>query len=148
MSERKIFWLRFGLYVLFSIIIPLSYIAIRFKLFQKANSITIGIWGIVFICLAIGLIWLLFKQLRDGMKFGLAKQIIDGICRITFPLVTATLCIYWMDKNVKSLIELLIVLSIFETIAIPINPLPKWKFENHIEQTASLFSIILEKIKK
>lgn len=136
MTDRKKFLLRLIAYLIIGLVFPVVFLVYRFQLFSKITTVSIGGWGFVLIIFIIGFIWKLFSNLRKGMKFSFYKQIINGLCSVTFPLLIAVLSVYWLSGLTTELIEFLIVLLVCESVAIPINPLPQWKFENNMEETA------------
>ena len=150
MTERKKFILRFIAWVFLAFVIPASFLAWRFQLFEvtEETRVKIGGWGLILIIFTAIFFLSLFNQLRKGMKPSIAKQVADGICRITIPLVLCTFLVYWMSGCFEELLEFLIVLTIFETLALPVNPLPKWMLDNNIETGELMFSNIINSLKK
>lgn len=146
MSERKKFIIRFIAWILLAFVAPAGFLAWRFKLFEVTEEVRvkIGGWGFVLILFTMIFMLYLFNQLRKGMKPSIGKQVVDGICKVTIPLTLCTFMVYWMSGCFEELLEFLVVLTIFETIALPINPLPKWMLENKIEQGEFMFSKIVD----
>ena len=92
MTERKKFILRFVAWVFLAFVIPASFLAWRFQLFEVTEEarVKVGGWGLILIIFTAVFFLSLFNQLRKGMKPSIAKQVADGICRITIPLVLCT----------------------------------------------------------
>lgn len=146
MNNKKIFWIRFFIYVLFGLIIPVTFLIIRFKLFQKISSISIGGWGIVVILIVFGFVVKMLKSIKKGLPFSLATQIISGYLKIVLPLLIAALVVNALKNCVNELIQFLVVLIICEAIAVPANPFPKWIHDNKLEeqenQTRKIFETL------
>jgi hypothetical protein len=136
---KKIFAIRLTLYIILGLILPIGFLAWRFELFSKVTKISFSVWGLIAIITTIVFVLGLFNGLRKGMKFGLAKQVTDTICKVTIPLVIVTVAFDWMSSFSKEFVQFLIVLVICETAAGSVNPIPQWCFENNIEQTGNIF---------
>lgn len=129
------FWTRFAIMVAVGILTPIIYLIVRYNLFQKDLKITIGLWGFVAICfIALALI-VLIKYYVSGLKtkFSYGKQIVDGVCKLLLPIVLFVLAMYVLRNYTNQLIEFCWVLLPCELVAIIINPLPKWAFDNNVE---------------
>lgn len=61
------------------------------------------------------------------------KQIVIGFVKVLLPLGLALFIVIWLAENMKIMEEVLIVIICCEAVAIVINPLPKWCFDNNIE---------------
>ena len=94
---KKIFAIRLTLYIILGLILPIGFLAWRFELFSKVTKISFSVWGLIAIITAIVFVLGLFNGLRKGMKFGLAKQVTDTICKVTIPLVIVTVAFDWMS---------------------------------------------------
>lgn len=143
-NEKKIFWIRFSLYVLFGWVIPVGFLIWRFNLFNKIDAISIGGWGIVCILFTAGFFIRLMKQVKKGLPYSLGSQVLEGYMKVVIPLLAATLCIYAVQNLIEQLIQFLIVLVISEAIAIPLNPFPKWIHDNHLEIEENKFKKFTE----
>ena len=149
MSKKKgIFIIRLIFYVCFSLIAPLAFLVWRFQLFQTVSKVSVGGWGLILIIFFIVYIWKLVNSVRQGMKFGIPKQILDGLCGITIPLFTTYWILWWLNGCIEELIEFVLVLTVCETVAIPINPIKKWQYENHKEIFETDIFSLIKKIKK
>lgn len=140
---KKVFIARLCLYILFGLIVPVCFLSWRFELFNKVTKMSFSIWGLVAIVTIIIFILKLFNSIRKGLKYGIAKQVADTICKITVPLLIVAVTFEWMNDFSKEFVQFLVVLIICETIGGFINPIPQWCFENNIEQTGGIFKKIL-----
>ena len=98
----------------------------------------------------LGVISVLIKFYLDGMKtkYSLAKQILQGIIKLILPLVLALSIVIWLGDNVVMIKEALYIIIPCELVAIVVNPLPKWCFENNVEGISEIADKILNKNKE
>lgn len=149
MSKQKaIFITRLITYFIFSLALPIAYLIWKFQLFRRVSKVSIGGWGLVLIIFLAVYFWKLISAARKGLKFGMTRQVLNGLCGITLPLAISYLVLWWLSGNIQELIDFLLVLTICETVAIPINPIPKWQFDNNKEVTEMSIMSIVEKFKK
>lgn len=132
--NKKEFWYRFSIYILFGLLIPAGFLIWRFKLFEKVSKVSIGGWGIVAVIFVAVFFISMLKAIRKGMPFSITTQIIEGLCKLIIPLIIACTCIYFMQDLMKEMYQFLLVLIVCETIAIVVNPIPQWAHENKIEE--------------
>ena len=152
-SERmtiKSFVIRLVLYVIFGAVIPFAFLIWRFDLFstkEGKTAIVASGWGLIAICfLAIFFIKML-KAIRKGMIFSVYTQIIDSITKTFIPLLIVIAVIYFVGNIQKELFQFLIVLFICNIPAQIINPIPRWSYENKIEEASIGISKIISSIK-
>lgn len=131
---------RLSLFLLFSLVAPLTYISIRCKLFSVKKSISV--WFIIIIGIVLAVVSLIIKYYLDGMKtkYSILKQILEGTIKIILPIAFVLVAIVWFKSklewiidNVNLMIEILGVVLGCEIIAVVVNPLPKWAFENNVD---------------
>ena len=155
----KKFWVKFSLFLTFSLLIPISFIVFRFKLFSTSRQInTITLWAVIALSVLILVVSFMIKFYLDGMKtkYSLIKQILQGVVRVIIPLAIAFILVLFgkhvivslkdnyegMIKAVNNLIQVLVVCIVSEFIAIVINPLPEWAFNNNVEGLAEIYDKI------
>lgn len=141
--SKKIFALRLSLYALFGVALPVGFLAWRFQLFSKVTKMSFSIWGLIAIVVIAIFVLKLFNGLYKGMKFGIAKQAIGVVCKVTIPLLVVMFAFDWVSSFATQFIQFLIVLTICETIAGVVNPLPQWRLENGIEATTGIVKQVL-----
>ena len=148
--SKKQFIIRFVIYILIGLGLPVGFMAWRFDLFaEKPSTTSVTGWGLVLIVIVVVFILKLINGLRKGLKPGsMIKQIVDGIYGVSIPLCLITLVIHLMSAITVELTQVLIVLTICETICIPINPIPRWAFENNIEIAEGVVKKVINYIKK
>lgn len=132
--NKKEFWYRFSVYILFGLLIPATFLIWRFKLFEKVSKVSVGGWGIVAVIFVAIFFISMLKAIRKGMPFSITTQIIEGFCKLIIPLIIACTCIYFMQDLMKEMYQFLLVLILSETVAIVVNPIPQWAHENKIEE--------------
>ena len=144
---NKKFVIQLCLFCLFSIVIPITYLTIRFNLFQVNSQLQIGLWGIIVIGILVGGLSVLAKYYLDGMKtkYSLFKQILQGVIKLILPLLLFLIILIFMKDNIKLMIESLLVIIPCEIIAIVVNPLPKWCFENNVNGIIAITDKIFRK---
>ena len=128
-------------------IAPVTYMIVRFHLFQTTTKLQVGLAGVVVIGIMMGVISVLIKFYLDGMKckYSLLKQILVGIIRLILPLTLLLVILIWLGDNIAMIKEALYVIIPCELVAIVVNPLPKWCFDNNIEGLSEIADKILSK---
>lgn len=148
-QKAAIFAARLILFIMLSMGGPVIYIMCRFKPFTASESTQVGFAGfIVLLILLIGIAVLIGFYL-EGMKtkYSFLKQVMSGIVKVILPIV-GLLCLCWgLSKYLEELLEILIMLIPFEFLAILVNPLPKWAFDNNVEGLGNIVGGLLDKIK-
>ena len=134
-NGKPAFWIRFAVMLVVGLLTPVLYLIIRYNLFQKELKITIGLWGLVAICFVALAIVVLIKTYVSGLKtkFSFWKQLIDGFCKLLLPIILFVVSLYILQSYTKQLLEFCWVLLPCELVAIIVNPLPKWVFDNNID---------------
>ena len=130
LTPKQIFAIRMVCWVLCALIIPVAFIIFRYDLFTKISKVQFGGWGMIAILIIFTFVIVLGNYLKGGFKkYSMVGQIINGAVKVVLPLVA----LYFILVNIKDSIDLflqaLAVVIISETIAIPINPMPKWVYE-------------------
>lgn len=138
---------RLVLFLLFSTIAPVTYMVVRFHLFQTTTKLQVGFAGIIVIGILIGIISVLIKFYLDGMKYkySIVKQILQGIIKLILPLTLLLTIFIWLGDNVYLVKEALYVFIPCELVAIVVNPLPKWCFDNNVEGISEIADKIFKK---
>ena len=148
MSETKKFWIRFSSWLTVAYIFPALFLIFRFDLFSQTTKLKVGGWGVVFIIFTYIFFKYIINTIRKGMPEGVTKQTLDGVSRVTLPLVVIAFITYWLSNLIDELLQFEIILIICETSAFAINPFPKWKKDNKIEDEAMSFDKFLKMLKK
>ena len=144
--SKKLFWIRLISYIVIGGGIPLFFLIWRFNLFSKVSKLSIGGWGMIAI-LFIGIFFIkMMKAIRKGLPFSFGTQVLEGMFKVTIPLLIATVVIYVMRNSVEELFQFFFVLLFCETIAMIVNPIPQWAHENKIEEQESSAKRILSSL--
>lgn len=137
--EKKIFLARLILFTIFACVLPFSFIAWRYHIFTTLNSISLSGWGIIAIVIALVFIVYVARMLKRGMPYSMLTQCIGGLLKVTLPLVLLYVVVNAIKNQSEIFLQALLVVIISETIAIPINPFPKWLNDNQIKKEDSYF---------
>ena len=144
---NKKFVIQLCLFCLFSIVIPITYLTIRFNLLQVHSQLQIGLWGIIVIGILVGGLSVLVKFYLDGMKtkYSLLKQILQGIIKLILPLLLVLVILVFLKDNIILVIEALVIIIPCELVAIVVNPFPKWCYDNNVDGIVAIVDKILRK---
>lgn len=137
--EKKIFLARLILFTIFACVLPFSFIAWRYHIFTTLNSISLSGWGIIAIVIALVFIVYVARMLKRGMPYSMLTQCIGGFLKVTLPLIILYVVVNAIKNQSEIFLQALLVVIISETIAIPINPFPKWLNDNQIKKEDSYF---------
>lgn len=143
--SRKQFWIRFALWVVFAVVVPVAFLAWRYGLFstREGSETSMTGWGIVAIIIIAVFLLKLLNEAKKGLPEGsMLAQCLDGY-KWEIPLVLIIFMLENIKNNVDALEETLIVLAVSEAIAIPINPMRRWAYENKIERNGSFLKKVL-----
>lgn len=145
------FWVRFAIWCLIAVIAPIGFMVYRFDLFVKvhveeSDGYQMTGWGIIGIIIIAFFLMYIIKQAKKGMSYGsMACQCIDGYSAL-IPVVLITILLESIKGNIEAFEQVLIALIICEAIAIPINPMRRWAFENNIEIHEGIIVSSLKKV--
>lgn len=128
---KSVFWIRFVIWALFAAVLPFLFIAFRYGIFDKLSSISISGWGLVAIIIVMCFAFYLVRCLRMGLKgrSPFVLQCVNGVCKVIVPLVCALFLLDSIKNSIAVFEQALIVVTLCEAIAIPINPMPVWVHE-------------------
>lgn len=152
METNKSFIIRLIAFLMAALVLPCIYLAIRFNLFK--SKMAISIWGIIIIGLILIVVSAMIKFYLAGMKtkWSYLKQILEGFIKVILPIlfilvvvVWAKTKLQWLIENINLFIEAISVILGFETVAIIINPLSKWAFDNNVDGMVSIADKIFKK---
>lgn len=150
--DKKEFWVRFAIFFSVAFLAPMIYLTVRYHLFQPttSTSVNIGFWGVVVIGILCCSIAVLVKFYLEGMKtkWSWAKQIIEGFVKLILPLCFTLFVVIWLGDNITHIKEALYIIIPCEALAIIVNPLPKWAFDNNVEGVGNIAESIFKRIKK
>lgn len=149
-KDKAIFITRLILTIISAVVVPFTYMTARFNLFQATTKIQFGFWGLILIAIMGLTIGMLIKFYLDGMKtkYSYLKQVLSGAIKIIIPLLIAIFVLRRIGSNIDYVIELLLVLTCCETVAILINPLPKRAFQNNVDGIGEITDMLIARREK
>lgn len=129
-DSKKVFWTRFGLWVLFSTIMPCGFIIWRYDLFKVTSKVQLGGWGFIAIIIAAVFCLSMWRYIKRAMgaKYSFMWQIVSGIIKICLPLMLLMLAVQSIQNSVEYFTQFMGVTIVCELIGIPLNPMPKWVY--------------------
>lgn len=142
--SKKMFWIRFALFIFSAFIIPFTFLVWRFKLFSKVSKLSVGGWGVIAIIFGAVFFIILIKYVRKGLPFSMLSQVLEGICKVLIPILAALLIVDTMKNSMEQMFQFLYILFFSEMIAIVVNPFPRWIHENKIEFENKRTTTLLE----
>lgn len=149
-TERKMtkaeFWIRFGVWLALAVVAPIVYLAVSYGLFTfHEESTSLSGWGVLALVFAVSMLLYIINQAKKGMPSGsMAKQCIDGYMAL-IPVFAFILLLQVIKTNVEGFQRFLIFMIICEAVAVPVNPIPKWAMQNHIDMAENF---LVKTIKK
>lgn len=125
-KARKIFLIRLVLFLMFALVIPIIFVADRYELFENINEFKFTMWGMVVLIIVIAVGLYILSVIQKAMPYSMFTQVFNGLLKITLPLVALWLVLNKIQNTFNLFNQCLLCIIISETIAIPINPFPKW----------------------
>lgn len=125
---RTIFISRAIAWFMFAGILPFLFIAYRFQLFHTVSKIQIGGWGIIgIIIIGITVItFLKYVKIAMGVRYSYFGQVLKGFFKVIIPLLIVFIIAYNIRNNLDLFLQAMGCVICCETVAIFINPFPKW----------------------
>ena len=139
------FWIRFTVWIITSLVIPVVFINYRYGLFHQINKIALSGWALL-----VGIIFLVFgviliRYVMHARKYSYFKQIIKGVVCLILPLSFVIYALYCSRETIEQLIQVLCVCCLSWTVAIAVNPMPKWTYEQSRGEQEEFINYILDK---
>lgn len=162
LKKRLIFWARLLSWIAVGCGLPIGVFTYKFGLFKDVTvqydalgnvisrtSYMPNGWGIVSILLIGSFISSILKEVVEasGSGYTLTKQVYSGLSK-TMPLVIAFGVCYFLNGVLDRVMFCLAVLILCRLVSIPLNPLPKWKYEKLGKEDYSTVSEALTKFVK
>lgn len=163
-KDLLIFWLRMAGWILTGTVAPITTFAIKFGLFTEygynittdelgnvtGTRIALNGWGIISILLIALTINAILKEiLAAHSKYSLTKQCLQGAISRIVPCLIALGITYYISGVIKQIEFCLVVLIITQCAAIPLNPLPAWKYKKLGEESyGDVLTEIVKLLKK
>lgn len=144
--SNKEFITRFVLWAIFACAMPFTFIAWRYDLFTKVSKVSLSGWGIIALIILFFFIKYCLKMLKEGQPYSMFTQLVSGIIKIILPLVVLLVLLNSIKDNIDLCIQSLTCVIVCETIAIPLNPLPKWVEANKESQAENRTDKFISKL--
>jgi mannose/fructose/N-acetylgalactosamine-specific phosphotransferase system component IID len=109
-------------------------------------------WGMI-ACVLVG--WTLiqiFKEIKNAHKgYSFVKQCLQGVVNTLIPFVIIIVAFFFLKNALDKVTFCLIVIGICRVIAVPLNPLPKWRYEkqgveDYTDALEGLIKLIKDKL--
>ena len=159
-----VFWLRMVGWILTGTVAPITTFAIKFGLFTEYGydvttdelgnvtgmKIALNGWGIISILLIALTVSSVLKEILEAhSKYSMTKQCIQGAISRIIPLAVALGITYYISGVIQQVEFCLAVMIISQCAAIPLNPLPAWKYKKLGEESYNdIWTEIVKIIKK
>ncbi len=144
-KEKLYFWIRFIAWITCSLIIPITFINFRYGLFRQVSKVSVSGW-----CLFVGVIFFVFsiilvRYVLHSKKYSYLKQILKGVVSLILPLGFVIYCLYCSRDTIEQLIQVLCVCCLSWTVAIFVNPMPKWTYDQSKGEQEEFLNYFLDK---
>ena len=146
-QEQKVFVVRFALFTVFALILPIIFIGWRYELFRKVGKVSLSGWGLIAIIIAIFFVRYVAKMVKRVEPYSMFNQIVTGFRKIILPLFVLFILLNTIRGSIDLFMQALEVTIISEAIGIPINPLPKWANDHDIEKQETFIDKFVKKTK-
>lgn len=147
-KDKKIFAIRVALFTIFACVLPFIYISLRYELFTKVSKIQIGGWGCIAIVIVLFFTFYVAKMIKKGIPYSMLTQCLTGFCKVVIPLLMLYVFVYNIKESANLFLNVLLITIVCETIAVPLNPFPKWLEEHKRNEQDSLADMIIDKFNK
>lgn len=161
-KSRIVFWSRMVGWTGVGVAAPVAAFATKFGLFTsqepvvdalgntvQQGGIALNGWGIV-CCLLVGnyIMQILKEVIAANQGYSMTKQMYDGVVKL-IPYVIAYGVCFFLNGVIGQIMYCLAVLIVCRLVAIPLNPLPKWRFEKTgVENYSDILSGLTDIVKK
>lgn len=150
---NKEFWIKFAIWAVLACLLPCIFVIWRFDLFTKITVQQYSIWSILIIAIVGFFAIACLRYIDKGIKkWSMGKQIVLGVAKIIVPLLVIYYIAYIIQQklqaqllDLENLLQTLIVVIGCEAVAIPINPFPKFIYEETKGETFSLIDYAFQR---
>lgn len=146
-NEKKIFVARVILFIIFGCVLPFTFIAWRYQIF-KGTQISLTGWGFIAILIVFFFVWYCLKVLKNSIPFSMTYQILSGLIKVILPLLLVYLVVNAIEGSIHQFKQALFVVIGCESVAIVVNPFPKYMHDKGIEKAENLMDMFITKFKK
>lgn len=143
-SDKAIFIYRFILWVFFSVIVPVLFINWKFGLFVTINNISLSGWAIFIGIITFGFAWICLRSIIRSKKYSYYKQIVKGCCHLLLPVGLITYLLWIAKDQISALVQVLCCCLASWLVAICVNPMPKWTYEQSKGETSETLNYFFD----
>lgn len=144
-KEKMYFWIRFSVWIITSLVIPIGFINYRYQLFSKVSKVSVSGWILLVGVIVFVFSVILIRYVLHSRKYSYFKQIVKGVVSLILPLGFVIYCLYWARDTIDQLIQVLSICCLSWTIAIAVNPMPKWTYDQSKGEQEEFFNYVLDK---
>lgn len=144
-KEKQIFWTRFAIWILFSLVAPIGFINYRYNLFGKVSKVSLSGWFLLVGVILFVFTIILIRYVLHSRKYSYAKQIIKGVITLILPLLFVIYCLYCAKNTIEQLIQVLSFCTLSWCVAICVNPMPKWTYNQSKGEQEEFINYVLDK---
>lgn len=155
-KSRALFWIRMVGWIGVGCGVPIGIFAHEFGLFTKTvteydelgnvisqTSTSLNGWGIISVILVGSFLTTILKEMAEAKTgYSLLKQCYVGLYK-TMPLIIALAVFYFLSGVVEQALYCLTILVGCRLASIPLNPLPKWRYEKQNEENYETLTDVL-----
>ena len=162
--NRIVFWTRMTGWLATGCAAPIAVFATKFGLFNKsgysvqtdelgnvtnATVTAFNGWGLVSVFIIVWTLISILKEIRNAYSgYSLTKQCLDSFISGIMPLIIAFAVCYFLNGVLEEAMFCLGTIIICRTIAIPLNPLPKWRYETKgVEDYSDALTFLVKAVK-
>lgn len=140
-KDRTIFICRLIAFIIFGAIAPCCFIMWRYGIFTNGEvRFTTAGWGFIAGLILFFLLRYIFKQVGDVLPDSLFTQVVNGFMKVILPLLLVYFLLNSLKDSLDLLIQCVLAITLCETIAIVVNPFPKWRYDHHIDERNKSFT--------
>lgn len=148
LKEKKVFIARTILFTIFGCVLPFVFIAWRFDIFSSGGKVSLTGWGFIGIIIVFFFVMYCLKILKNSIPFSMTYQILNGLIKVILPLLLVYVVVNALEENLRQFKQCLFIVIGCESIAIVVNPFPKYMHDKGIEKTENLMDTFIAKWKK
>lgn len=160
-KSRLIFWSRMAGWVGVGVAAPITTFAVKFGLFTESKTtvdalgntiehtnIALNGWGII-CCFLVGVYatQILKEVVAANKGYSFAKQCYDGAVKLLPFIMLYGIC-YFLNGVLSQVMFCLAILILCRAVAVPLNPLPKWRYDKSgVEDYSDLLNGLADCVK-
>lgn len=144
-KTKLYFWIKFVVWILTSLVIPILFINYRYGLFYQINKVALSGWALLVGVIIFVFSIILVRYVLHSRKYSYLKQIIKGVVCLILPLCFVIYCLYCSRETIEQLIQVLCLCTFSWSVAIAVNPMPKWTYEQSKGEQEEFINYVLDK---